>query len=56
MSGNVMEALLAMLLSDKIGGSLIGEGSNTPRSAAADAIRDGLKARIAAPTNGGPKV
>ena len=44
-SGNVMEALLTMLLSEKIEGSLI--ASDTPRSAEAEAIRrrirDGMK-------------
>ncbi len=48
-NGNVMEALLAMLLSDKVGESLIGEAAIGPRSAAAEAIRQGLQARIAAP-------
>ena len=53
-NGNVMEALLAMLLSDKVGESLIGEAASGPRSAAAEAIRQGLQARIAAPP--APKV
>jgi len=52
-NGNVMEALLAMLLSDKIGTSLgaTGEGgvSSVPRSAAAEAIREKLQARINTP-------
>jgi uncharacterized membrane protein YqiK len=53
-SGNVMEALLAMLLSDKIGGTL-GDGTGGgPRSAAAEAIREGLKGRINGPSS--PKV
>jgi uncharacterized membrane protein YqiK len=38
MSGNVMEALLAMLLSDKIGADL-GSSAATPRNPAADALR-----------------
>jgi uncharacterized membrane protein YqiK len=45
-TGNVMEALLALLLSDKVGASLGDGAASAPRSAAADAIRDRLRARI----------
>jgi uncharacterized membrane protein YqiK len=48
-NGNVMEALLALLLSDKMSGSLEGNGSNAPRSAAAEAIRETLRARTMPP-------
>ena len=44
-TGNVMEALLTMLLSEKIEGSLV--ANDSPRSAEAEAIRkrirDGMK-------------
>jgi hypothetical protein len=45
MGGNVMEALLAMLLSDKIGTDL-GAGASTPRSPAADAMRSKIQRDI----------
>jgi len=48
-NGNVMEALLALLLSDKVGTSLGTTDALKPRSAAAEAIRDGLQARISPP-------
>ena len=44
-TGNVMEALLAMLLSDKIGAEL-GASTGTPRNPAADALRTKLMAEI----------
>jgi uncharacterized membrane protein YqiK len=44
-TGNVMEALLAMLLSDKLGAEL--GGGNTPRSATAEALRKQLGEQIA---------
>ena len=46
-SGNVMEALLAMLLSDKIEGALGAGAGMQPRSSAAEALRQNLQARIA---------
>lgn len=45
-SGNVMEALLAMLLSDKIGAELTGGATPTPRNAQADAVRDSIMTEI----------
>jgi uncharacterized membrane protein YqiK len=53
-NGNVMEALLAMLLSDKIDGALGAGTASTSRSSAAEAIRQNLQARIAPPPT--PKV
>jgi len=42
-AGNVMEALLAMLLSDKIGAEMSSAATNAPRSASADAIRQQIR-------------
>jgi hypothetical protein len=42
-SGNVMEALLAMLLSDKIGAELVTGAATLPRNPAADRLRNDLR-------------
>jgi len=51
MSGNVMEALLAMLLSDKVeadlGGGAGGNGRSSPRNPAAEQIRQKIEGDIA---------
>jgi uncharacterized membrane protein YqiK len=49
MSGNVMEALLAMLLSDKIGVELGSNGASSPRNPEAERLRGDLARQMRAP-------
>ena len=54
MSGNILEALLAMLLSDKVGADLGGgvTAGSLPRNATADALRRRIQHDIDTPKGG----